>query len=93
MPLTYTEWTIKNTNTPPADGYNFVVCFQHFDKGKASNDPYPTPTIWAKTMSEAIEACVNSLTDKLDRIVIDWENINWVEERTPAGRIEKKLKQ
>ena len=91
MPLTYTEWTIKNTDNPPEDGYNFVVCFQHFDKGKSINDP--TPNIWAKTMNEAIEACVNSLGDKLDRVVIDWENINWVEERTDAGRIYKKIKQ
>ena len=91
MPLTYTEWTIKNTDTPPADDYNFVVCFQHFDKGKSTNDP--TPTMWAKTMNEAIEACVNSLGDKLDRVVIDWGNINWVEERTASGVINKKIKQ
>lgn len=91
MPLTYTEWTIKHANNAPADGYNFEICFQHFAKGVSTNDP--TPSLWAKTMNEAIEACVNSLTDKLDRIVIDWENINWVEERTEAGTINKKIKQ
>lgn len=91
MPLTYTEWTIKHTDNPPEYGYNFVICFQHFDKGKSTNDP--TETIWAKTMTEAIEACVNSLTDKLDRIVIDWQNINWVGERTASGIINKKIKQ
>ena len=91
MPLTYTEWTIKHTKNKPADGYNFELCFQHFDKGVSTNDP--TPKAWTKTMNEAIEACVNSLTDKLDRIVIDWENINWVEERTASGMINKKIKQ
>lgn len=89
--ISYTEWTIKNTDTKPADGYEYEICFQRFEKGRSTNDP--TPTMWAKNITEAIEACRSSITDKLDRIVIDWENINWVDERSPSGIISKKLKQ
>ena len=83
------QYTIRNAENPPYEGYNYSISQQGFSEN--GKELFNEKISWARTFIGAVESCRSLVSDIHDTIVIDWRNIKFDESLAPDGRLEFKI--